>query len=588
MTSPVDLLFQRLIQIEQGDPEAIAARLQDPETVAIRLAALPRPDASPEEIARNVEAQHASPYRPAHLSVSAVRHDTMSLYLAAAGAWVELYAASANGAVAQRIELALHIIEREGGFTGDKHAAASELQEELQRWAHRLEATTGPLIAAELHPLHRIAPLIERHDGAAILPTPTQPIAPPWKDGALALDLAFADLIQHTGKAGKEDGTEARADATARADAFKEGQGAASDLFSLWLPSATAPGARFALHLARCLWLDLVRPRLERRQRKGPPALARAMHEPVTELLSRAAKREDGAGGQLALRLPGSIIVSAVHTDAIAEPFLERGVDLFRSLTAHKVIRHLVFEAHRQYVDLDCRDPRVLHYPGGYSALATALDIKGNKGAEHVRAIIETMHCMDVPLAGATSRLLNRTFTEAKGQRAAHLTIMVGLALLPDYVFELAQTKSLEARRARDLIPLLPLPPIIGRANEAGAQATLSMHVVRHLRDHAPELAQQGSAPMPFDTFARMGDASGLPRPMAKPVLDAWLKDGSDAPAFLKAIGPDRYTLGDTYQAERAFLTEGGQRSLDSRAAGQGAAKRRQAARVRAAGGSGK
>lgn len=319
-----------------------------------------------------------------------------------------------------------------------------------------------------------------------------------------------------------------------------------------------------------------MRPRLERAARK-PPALARVVHAPVTALLSAPKVREEGGQMALDLGLPAPCIVREVAD----LPSAARGIELFKSIYAHRVLWHIVRAAHERAATTPGWSPH-LEYEGGYGALAEACGIKGGKGAEQVRALVDLFSVLDLILPGYRGGLLTRTFLEAKGQRRALLKLIPGTPLLPGYVHELqrvAGTASLAARREQDLIPLLPVPPVLGRANDAGAQATLQLRVVAHLRDHAPDLAEGRGAPLPLDTWAQLAAESHVPRSLVSRLLPHWQEDHDDGPAVLKQVDRDRYTLSDAHAAARTFLEDGGRRSLDSSEAGRRSAAKRAEAR---------
>ena len=351
------------------------------------------------------------------------------------------------------------------------------------------------------------------------------------------------------------------------------------EFWSPWLPGLDGRAPERHQDIILAIWNDLVLPQLERSQKK-PPALARVVYGPVVEILSAPPILVEETTGQRTLDL-GIPQTCVIRVDAAAAPYVDKGIELFQSIHAHKILRHLSFESHKKALD-GATDPRALTYEGGYSALAEACGIHGADGAKKVRVLIETLRLLDISaLPGQVAGLFTRTFAEARGQRRAFLKIIVGTPLLPDYVYELqrvAGTTSVAARRDQDLIPLLDIPPTIGRPNDAGPQATLSLRVVAHMRDHATDLAQGRGAPLPLETFCDLAAASNVSRSLAPRVLDHWLQDHEDGPALLKRLERDRFTLGDKHAAARAFIEAGGQKSLDASEAGRRSVTKRNAA----------
>jgi len=265
-------------------------------------------------------------------------------------------------------------------------------------------------------------------------------------------------------------------------------------------------------------------------------------------------------------------------------PNATHNLKLFQSIHAHRVLWHIVFTAHSRAISNPGWSPH-LEYEGGYAALAEACGIKGGKGAEHVRELVDLFSVLDLAFPGYRGGLLTRTFIEAKRNRRALLKIIPGTPLLPGYVHEVQRvtgTASPAARRDQDLIPLLPVPPTLGRPNDAGPQATLQLRVVAHLRDHAVDLAEGRGAPLPLDIWTQLAAEAHVPLSLAPGVLKHWQEDHQDGHAVLKQVDRDRYTLGDAHAAARTFLEDGGRRSLDATEAGRRSAAKRAAARSKA------
>lgn len=357
--------------------------------------------------------------------------------------------------------------------------------------------------------------------------------------------------------------------------------------WQLWTPVTSPPGAGFIRGLAIALWLDRVLPGL-----KKPAALTMLVHQPVADLFAALPRlhREEERSGQRVLALPGDVLVRVLTTgddNSIDSTSVDRGLKLFGSVTAHKLLRWQVCTAHQQALEHN-PDPRMLRVPGGYAALARdLLGLKGDKAINMVRRIIEAEHSVNIPLSprGEYTRLLIRTYRAAVGRRPANLELVLGTVLLPDYVHELQEAygnKSLDARRATRLVPILPVPPLIGRDNEHGAQATLSMLLVAYLREHARELVEHGGVIVNRSTLVELAKRASLPHSAnLDQILERWTCDGDDGEAMLKRVGSARYTLADSHAAARSFIEEGGRRELDASNAGKVSVTKRAAARRR-------
>ncbi len=423
-------------------------------------------------------------------------------------------------------------------------------------------------------------------DGAAALGTnelPTREIEAVEESSMLRPDAKLVAYLESIGPNGKAIAEGIRDKARSLWAEHKKTGG--TKVWQRWLDpdSEDMMFPRWAKALLQVLWLDVVTPQLERAAIK-PASLVMAIAEPVTHLFSRV-HREEERNGQRVLPLPGDVIVrvakdaAAIGADTLNAIMVDRGIKLLGSVAAHRVLRWQIFTAHRQALE-ENPDPRVIRVDGGWSVLANdVLKMEGKKAPDQVRDIIEAMHATELPLPpqGVYSRLLIRTVYPAVGRRQGRIELVLGTALLPDYVHSLKRLMgtSHDARRALRLVPVLELPPFVGRNNEHGAQATFSMLLVAHLRDHARELVQEGGVRIDDPTLVRLADAAGLPRSSVAPVMDRWFHDGDDGPALLKRAG-DRITLGDAHQVALKFIEQGGQLELDGAEAGKkGVARRR-------------
>ena len=185
---------------------------------------------------------------------------------------------------------------------------------------------------------------------------------------------------------------------------------------------------------------------------------------------------------------------------------------------------------------------------------------------------------------GAIGNLITLTELPSRGRVAGPIEITLGTMLLPYHVYELSRkdAKTLAEREARKLVPVVDIPPLVGRLNDHGAQATLSMLVVRELRNDARALADGNGVELGDEAWARLAREALLPATVLRRVIDRWCHDGDDGPAFLSEVSPGRYRLGSTHKAAQDFLDESGRVELMQQARGRhGAAKARAARRRR-------
>lgn len=368
-------------------------------------------------------------------------------------------------------------------------------------------------------------------------------------------DTALRDALRATGPHGKED-----AERPADADAWRDPR-------------------RVAARLALALWVDVVGPRLSRKAL--PDALSHPVAIEVAMLHSRVHHVErDGA--QASLRFPWGAVRPIDTMDARVIDLAARGGALLGSVLGHQVLRWEVSEGNRQWHD-GAPDPRKIEVLRGWRGIAEALQ-NAHKGApDQIRAIVHAQaHCSFALPSGGFGNLLVLEEHRGRGPTPGRVALILGDHLMPGYARAMAQDlgTSASARMARKLVPLLPLPPFVGRANDHGAQATFSLYLACALRLQAPELVEAGGALFTTDALLSMAERAGMPRyigaaPAAIAALVRWTSDGSDAPAMFEVseghIGasPVRLHVGKAYQAARDFLVQAGQDEITGRARGK-------------------
>lgn len=389
------------------------------------------------------------------------------------------------------------------------------------------------------------------------------------ENGILFLDELFAQRLESIGENGKR----------AAADVRKKGKARTAETrWILWKnPSADdSLGAPWVAVLGRALWLDALGPLLDR-ERRNPPALVFPVHEDVARIHSRARRLEE-VNGQRALVFDDRdpiIVTPAIADEAIAE-LVVRGVSLLGTVTAHKALRWEIHEGHARAAR-GIPDARTLRVDGGWSVFAAdVLGMKKKSAAEDLRAIVHAQASVLLRLpAGGTAGMLTLRDMPQRGRTRGAIEIVLGTMLLPHYVHELGDLRGRNAGESKRLVPVVDLPPTVGRGNDHGQQATLSMLVVRELRKHARELAAEDSVAIDLDRWATLAREAGLPSTLLGRLLDRWTKDGDDGPAFLEEPSPGRYRLGRAHGAAQAFIvaagtietsaSEGGRRAVEAR-----------------------
>lgn len=432
-------------------------------------------------------------------------------------------------------------LSEEGHELGRSGASRGELEGEVHRLCSKLLEHVRSLLGASG----------EAAEGPGQMPT--------FGEGVPLLDEALARTAERTGASGREFAKAIRAKAAKRVASVREGQAPLSDLYRLWLPAEPdAPFPVFLKGLARCAWHDIVRAHLLK-----PAALVLPVHEEVTRVHSRSFRTVE-RDGQLCLSFDGDHavqIMPSVEFKTI-DGLLARGLDLLGSVAGHRVLRWEVTEGHLRALRQE-PDPRRLAIEGGWSALADDVGLP-ERERDNVRAIVVAQaHCYFNLPHGMGGNLLTYQESRAVGQRRGLVTLVLGDALLPSYVFAVREAlgnASQTARDSRRLVPLVGLPPFVGRRNEHGQQATLSMLVTRELRLYAHELATAGGVCIPLERWAELAAQARVRPPTLGQLIDRWTCDGDDGPAFLNRVEADRFRLGEAYAPAHTFLVEAGQR----------------------------
>lgn len=342
--------------------------------------------------------------------------------------------------------------------------------------------------------------------------------------------------------------------------------------WGLWLHENSHP--RIYDYLAWALWVDVLRPSLVHEAR-NPPSLVIEVHEDVTRVHSQVVRLEE-SNGQRALVFDGAdrfILVPSV-AEEMAQAL--RGVGKLGTVTAHRALRWQLTTAHERAIRGE-PDARVLTIDGGWSVYAyEKLGLKSKAEAENLKAITYAQDAVHVTLPdGSRERMLNLREWPAQGRRPGRIQQTLGTMLLPHYVFELGLTGR-RLREAQRLIPVCALPPFVGRNRDHGPQATLSMLVVRELRTKARELAKDGAVRIPPNRWVEMARESALPPTLLGRVIDRWIQDGPDAPAFLVRVATDAYTLAPVHSRELAFILASGRTENRAVEAGKQSVRARQ------------
>jgi hypothetical protein len=319
--------------------------------------------------------------------------------------------------------------------------------------------------------------------------------------------------------------------------------------------------------IAGIVWNDWVKKRISLLIKK-PPALPLLTYDCVRKPMKKGALY-DKEKNQL-IDINGNPITSIGRDIPLDVPSMELNtiktiiskgnIKTLSSINAHRLLRWEVSTITKQFIEGN-PDARAIRVDGGFSELANLIGAgAGKKAAEQVREIVVWQaHCIFKGHDKSLGNMLSYRISPHGYKKRSQLSLILGDMMLPHYVFELlgiARSK----REARKLIPIVDIPPLIGRPADQGSQAHFQMEMMVKFRTHAREYLEFGGVYISGQEKKSLANEAGLPITILPRVMDRWTKDGDDAPAFLKIIENDRYALGSAYSVAQDFIISAGKK----------------------------
>jgi hypothetical protein len=265
----------------------------------------------------------------------------------------------------------------------------------------------------------------------------------------------------------------------------------------------------------------------------------------------------------------------SMNIDVIQRILRPENIKVLSTVNAHRLLRWEIQTVTTQFVE-GMVDARALKVYGGYQELANLIGSSGSrKAAEQLRDIIvwQAAPRFYQP-SGRYGNMLSFDYTPSGYGRPAILQLVLGNMMLPHYVYELLNMPE-ACTGDRRLIPIVDMPPLIGRPNDQGAQPSFQIEILVEMRKGAREFATNGGVLILKSKLEELAERAGLSKRLYSKVLDRWIQDGTDAPAFLKVVEENRYALGSHYKQAQDFMIQAGQKEINmSRAGKKGVAKR--------------
>lgn len=366
-------------------------------------------------------------------------------------------------------------------------------------------------------------------------------------EGMLWLDLALVRVL-------------AKVDADEAAKAREGRQGKAADpglRWGLWSDAATPLGL---VKFAGELWSRRVADRW-RRGVDRPAAMVRGLVHDRLLPLSRGATLDEATGevrnehGERLARLKPGLEVATLDLEV-----MRRGLDVFRSTLARRLIRYFAHEAHRAEVRGDLR-PEIVRIDGGFSGLAEIIGADPGKERVRVRDLLAFGRLLDVSTPGLEVHGLwyaNTLRLNAPGQRRALEVVLNHRVFLSGAAESMKATaaNTREARRSRLLVPVLRHDPPFRVPNHAewGRVWSVADAVLVLLVDSGAELAREGCARIDSKAWSRLITDAGLDERRAPTVRARLLEGDGVSPPLVSSIGADRFTLAPEHETELSFI----------------------------------
>lgn len=374
----------------------------------------------------------------------------------------------------------------------------------------------------------------------------------------MALDAVLVTHLRSIGPTGAEIASEV---VEKSADAWRSANGPVSRkdarVWRLW--TSDPPNATRLL--AAALWSDVVEPKTAGIA-ISVPSLSLPVARQLVDLHGRDNEVREREGAFEIIHPNGSALgsfrVGEPGVPAIDAGLLPRLLKSLSTIDAHRVVRWEITEAHRRQVSGEA-DFRRLAVAGGWSALAAAVG-SGASHRDRVREVVQAQaHGWFRWPDGSHGNMLTYSYHENTRSSRAVVALVLGDMLLPGYLYRFKSSVT-SHREARRLVPIVALPPRIGRDNEYAVEANFQLQLMAEFRQRVREFLDGGVKLTDADV-ARLARGAGISEAGASRALDGWTHDGDDAAAFLVREG-DRYTLAAAHREAQQFLLDAAGLSL--------------------------
>jgi hypothetical protein len=336
---------------------------------------------------------------------------------------------------------------------------------------------------------------------------------------------------------------------------------------------------------AQALWLDRVKPELDRRKRTHSPAIPRIANERLMLVSSKLGQWSQPSGGQPVLEHNRRVIAryhpsaqQAIVGKIIDE--VQRGQDAVARHAGQTLLRWIVRTAWEQWCALD-EKYYAIRIPGGYQGLADRLGLSSNKDRALLCDAVEYLRGLTIPINRHNVELVLCTIPQDSAPGMQRLIIFQpSVLLLP----QAPSDKELSLGRLdKRLCPVFAsdrLAPPIGHRKHSWQQDALLWLTGRVLSDHAEEYAERGGIHLPSERRLELAGEVGIDRRKATRVWERWVSPTSrgqqQIDPFLVEQGGGRIALGPGHKdAEQLIIAQGRARIVGRRQGSRAAERKR-------------
>lgn len=314
---------------------------------------------------------------------------------------------------------------------------------------------------------------------------------------------------------------------------------------------------RWVRSLARVVWEDEVKAKIERRaskeERLVAPALAReVVRAAVTVgrvcLVGGRIVSREGARARLAYKAPAP---------AVSESVIEKGLERFGGVMFFATVRRMALDAYRLHVNDETKI--LAHYQGGPAGYARELGFTRAESGGQMRELLLAMKhtCIDIDTTSyLRSVSLLSDYIEikpAKGRPAA-----LRLELSPLFAPGVANALP-EGHPDRVLIPVLATDPPLEAVNSKVRPAAVHLEwlALSDLQSQARDLVRRGSVELDWPELA---ERAGLPLSSLDALVASWVGSGRWV-----RNGAGRWTLGPAHEPAIELVCQYGEKSESAR-----------------------